>query len=342
MKRDTEIIRDFLLSLIRDPDSAGVAPSGTFNRDQAADLDADMTEAQLSNLLRESWDPLESELSVFPGLEPALRALDPNLNPVTQLGDLSAVQNRFQTLLKDRLRAEIERHPPLFPWEKSAQEYPDTVPGERSMDLWTSPLQGLAIPAVLPDDVLSTLLEGCQQVIHQSLKSGIQLVKAVEDLFPDQPQTLQNVAQIVLQPAYRSPAIAEASTLDYAQANTQQQIALSMLTAREILSALSLKVSRDRPQAQQEWQTVAGALGVSVSLEGDSNLSVQASLPVGGYLELASAPSRRTDCRDAGVLQLTLEAPELGQLHALAIGLGEESARPLRFVVGRVDNSETP
>lgn len=343
MKKDTEIIRDFLLSLIRDPDSAGMTPSGTFNQVQSSDLDAEMAEIQLADLLCESWDPLESELSMFPDLGPDLRDIDPSLNPVTHLGDLSAVQNRFQALLKDRLRSEIERHPPLFPWEKSAQEYPDTVPGEGPTDLWISPLPGLAIPAVLPDAVLSTLLERCQQVVHQSLKSGIQLIKAVEDLFPEQSETLQNLAEILVkQPVYRSPEIASPATIDYAQANVQQQVALTMLAAREILSALSLKVNRDRPVASREWQTAAGPLPVRVSLDSDAGLSVQASLPAGGYLALESATPLRTECSQPGDLRLSIAAPAPGQMHSLVVGLADQSVRPLRFGVGILDSSESP
>lgn len=351
MKRDTEIIREFLLALIRDPDSAGTTPSGTFNRVQpsnlAPDLEAELAETPLADLLQESWDPLESELSTFPDLafldlDPQVRDLDPSANPVTHLGDLSAVQNRFQALLKDRLRSEIERHPPLFPWEKSTQEYPDTVPGERSEDLWINPLQPQGLGTMLPDDVFSTLVERCQEVVRQSFKSGVQLIKAVEGLFPDQPQTLQNVAQIVLQPAYRSAAIAPLPTVDYSQANTQQQVALTMLAAREILAALSLKVNGDRPRDQRQWQTAAGPLSLSLALDSEAPMTIRAVLPTGGYLALETDAQLRTERSQPGELQLELPAPESGQVHALVVGFADSTVRPIRFVAGMLDSTETP
>jgi hypothetical protein len=39
------------------------------------------------------------------------------------LGEMPTVQNRFQAILKRRLQAEIERHPPLFPWETELSDY---------------------------------------------------------------------------------------------------------------------------------------------------------------------------------------------------------------------------
>ncbi len=38
-------------------------------------------------------------------------------------GEMPTVENRFQALLKRRLQVEIERHPPLFPWETEICDY---------------------------------------------------------------------------------------------------------------------------------------------------------------------------------------------------------------------------
>ena len=42
-------------------------------------------------------------------------------------GEIHAVQERFQALLKQRLRLEYENKPPLFPWESEVSEYPAEV-----------------------------------------------------------------------------------------------------------------------------------------------------------------------------------------------------------------------
>lgn len=343
MNRDTDIIREFLLSLIQDPDSTGATPSGIFNQAQPAYLEEDAAEARSTDLSRESLDPLESELSAFADLESQLRGQDPSVNPVTHLGDVSAVQNRFQALLKSRLRSEIERHPPLFPWEKVTQDYPDVVPGETPTEVWITQLRELSIPAVLPDEVLSALLDRCQKVVHQPLKSGIRLVKAVEELFPEQPQTLQTVAQMVLQPAYRSPEVTKTLQLDYEQANPQQQVALTMLAAQEILSALSLKVSAETPTVNREWLTANGLLQLVVHFDQSSaQLQVRALLPVGGYLQLIdSQPEVRTECDRPGELSLILESPKTGQAYRLQVGLDTVDAAPLQFVAEILDRVET-
>lgn len=341
MNRDIEIIREFLLSLIQDPDSTGVTPSGISDSAQSALSEEELTAALNTNLSRESWDPLESELSAFADLGLELRDQDPSVNPVTHLGDVSAVQNRFQSLLKNRLRSEIERHPPLFPWEKAAQDYPDVVPGDSSADIWVNQLRELAIPAVLPDEILSALLERCQKVVHQSMKSGIKLIQAVEGIFPDQPQTLERVANMILQPAYRSIEATEALQIDFDQANPQQQVALAMLAAQEILSALSLKVSPDAPGIGREWLTSAGILQLSLYLDQNSDrLIVKAVLPAGGYLQLMGSDSEGyIERQQPGDLQLALEVPSPECNYRLEVGLKGSEARPLQFIA-EVDSSK--
>ncbi|MEL7144715.1 MAG: hypothetical protein AAGL08_21240, partial [Cyanobacteria bacterium J06573_11] len=56
-----------------------------------------------------------------------------NLNGSSQtaqsfnFGEIHAVQERFQSLLKQRLLLEYENNPPLFPWESEVSEYPAEV-----------------------------------------------------------------------------------------------------------------------------------------------------------------------------------------------------------------------
>jgi hypothetical protein len=115
------------------------------------------------------------------------------------------VQNHFEALLKRRLQEEIQNRPPLFPWEKDYQSYPDILNSEPSLaSIWLDHLKQLEVPCQLPDDVLATLLKQCQQIAQHTRQTGRRLVEAVEVLFPNQPQQLDHIAGLVARPAYRS------------------------------------------------------------------------------------------------------------------------------------------
>lgn len=44
-----------------------------------------------------------------------------------QLGEIPAVQTRFQAVLKRRLQNQVQDNPPLFPWETQLVDYPDYI-----------------------------------------------------------------------------------------------------------------------------------------------------------------------------------------------------------------------
>ena len=50
-------------------------------------------------------------------------------------GEIHAVQERFHSLLKQRLRSEYESKPPLFPWESEVTDYPAEVPEAKGAGL---------------------------------------------------------------------------------------------------------------------------------------------------------------------------------------------------------------
>ncbi|HEY9738584.1 MAG TPA: hypothetical protein V6D06_19960 [Trichocoleus sp.] len=238
------------------------------------------------------------------------------------------MQDHFQALIKRRLRLEIERRPPLFPWEHEVQDYPEWLTKDAVAPLWIEHLRTLKLPT-LPDDVMTALLERCQALASQPLKTGVRLVKAVEELFPEQPQTLENVARLVLTPAYRSGRT-ELPTLDYSAANTQQQVALTMLAAQEIFSALSLPLSPQAPTVQRQWTTPLGLLTLTATYlpGGNGRIQIQAVLPQAGYLQLADSQAERSQ---PGELVTILEAPISGQIYPLTVGLLEPQEEPLQF-----------
>ncbi|MEM8808481.1 MAG: PatU [Cyanobacteria bacterium P01_G01_bin.38] len=267
-------------------------------------------------------------------------------------GEISTVQDRFQSLLKRRLQMEFENRPPLFPWESEIREYPVELPAFSAAQavgkLWLDNLHHLKAANALPDGVLTKLLERCQIMAQTSLKEGVKLVRTVEAFFPDHTELLEPVADIVLQSgmqaAYRSDtALKEATVKEienltggYTAAAPQQQVAISMLAAQEIMSALTLTVSATEPQLKREWITAFGALTLGVTYQIDW-LLIEAELPSGGQLHLIGDQSESSTSRpEAGRLSLVETTFEVGQTYTLEVSLSEGGQRPLRFTVGVV------
>ena len=125
-------------------------------------------------------------------------------------GDIPAVQERFEALLKSRLSLEIEQNLPLFPWEDEVLEYQsDRVdsPGmadnvasglNKSGSLWLAQLRRLAIPVALPETMLTSLLSACESIVQTSLREGVKVVKVAESFFPENFLQLNELAGIVM------------------------------------------------------------------------------------------------------------------------------------------------
>ncbi|MFQ4138095.1 hypothetical protein PGN35_017430 [Nodosilinea sp. PGN35] len=329
MNRDSDIPEDLLLRLLLGPLSADDSPSGTRFFPAA---DAETAEpAGAADLLSPT---------AYPGFEtstpaPAASeddAIDPNYTPVFDSGDLSTVQPHFEALLKRRLRQEIAHRPPLFPWEKNLQDYPDVL-GSGAASIWLDHLKNLSVPGDVPEDVLADLLNQCQQVAQDIRQTGRRLVAAVERLFPDQPQTLEYIAGLVARPAYRSAQTDALAEVDYATASTPQQVALAMLAAQGIFEALSLTVGESSPTQAQAWLTTSGMLTVQAAYGPDEQLEVRAVLPTGGSVELTSLGETVGSERSTpGDLVLRL-ATQPGAEHRLDVSLGDAQVAPLSFQV---------
>jgi hypothetical protein len=224
-------------------------------------------------------------------------------------GEFSAVQDRFYSLLKRRLRTEIEQKPPLFPWENELLDY---AAEPASVRFWTPQLQRLKLPVVLPDAVLEQLLEQAQAVLQTSLQEGVKLVRAVESLFPNQDHALNQLATMVMAaPARSSERSALIATEDapfpanYDVATEAQRMALSLIAAQEILNTLALPIRVGEPTVTREWQTDAGPITLQAEAPDASMVRVRGQLPCGGSLELrgvdAEAIAQRSDAGKLGV-----------------------------------------
>ena len=344
MKRDTDTIRSFLIGLLEHFSRTVSSPSG-----KVADLNETPSQVNpsseplgtSSNNRNDSLTPPvnESPSSTFSN------DLSIEMPPLSELGEMPAVQDHLQTVLKRRLQMEIDQNPPLFPWDSDLQEYPVELSTAASY-LWLAQLRSLQLPTALPEDILSSLLSRCQELIAETLQPGIQLVKAVENLFPDQPQVMNQIAGLVLAEAtVRSTATRDAEALKaafpegYGGANPQQQVTLAMLAAKDILDALTITLTSERPTAQREWLTTEGTVTLTARhLTGTPNqLSLSVELPQASQLSLPSLGQTVTQNRP-GTLMLTLPDPQAGVVYPLEIRFSDRDSAPLTFAVCWMEN----
>lgn len=260
------------------------------------------------------------------------------------------MQERFQSLLKQRLLLEYEKRPPLFPWETEVSEYPAEILDLQDDELiasvalasplWNAHVRTLKVPSLLPASLLNTLFARCQEIALSPVKQGVRLVRAVEDLFPDQAEILEPIADMVLIPAYRSDAATQEAVVrelaqvagGYDSALPEQQVALSMLAAQELISALSLSVSAQSPREVTTWLTSRGLIELSAAYEGEQ-LKVGVVLPDGGQVLLKDGEVEHQSSRSQpGALEIVLTAPPTAKAYALEVSLTGETI-PLRFAL---------
>jgi hypothetical protein len=274
-----------------------------------------------------------------------------------ELGELPAVQDRFYTLLKNRLQVEIQHNPPLFPWETAMHDY-EAAPAyavanagvehvslskkKPLRQIWLNHLRTLNLPVAIPEAVLAHLLQQCQEVAQSSLREGAKLVRAVEDLFPDGSQALNQIAGIVMTSPARTGTLASSTSrtdtsVSYETATPTQQMALSLMTAWEILNSLTLTVSPNQPAVERQWQTEFGTLRLRAEYvvhQGFSNLRVTTDLPKGGSLTLNNGDLQTATQRPtAGWLSLELVDPDKEDPCTLTIQLADSDQEALVFVI---------
>lgn len=278
------------------------------------------------------WQNFTSELPE--SLQPNLLEEDMLLKP----GEIPAVQDRFHALLKRRLQFEIEQKPPLFPWEKEISDYRSesasrgTNPIFSAASLWMAQLRNLSLPVALPEAVLVELLERCESVVLSSLREGAKLVKAVDFLFPEQSQMLNDVARMVMvAPARSTGALLSEADLptSFEAAIAPQQMALSLMAVREILGCLTLTVTPSQPVVDRQWLTDQGTLTVRTEYQlsqGSVRLRVEADLPCGGSLQLQGEE-----------WQALADRPNMGRLNLELRDLAPNKTYPLEVQLGKQD-----
>jgi hypothetical protein len=266
----------------------------------------------------------------------------------SQLGEIPTVQERFQAVLKRRLQIQIQNHPPLFPWETQLKEYPDYADSSSVAMIpvwgWTQARSSLNLPIDLPERVFRQLLEKCQALVTSSLPLGAKLVQAVESLFPNDQHTINDLAGLVLRTPYRSADTLEALPnldSDYAELQPRQQMAVSLLAAKQLLDNLTLPISAASPVVERQLLTSAGAIALKVEYQAQgsaSKLCVRGDLPAKGTLKVVGSGTEAMAQSSApgslGVeITYSTTASSTRQPYTLEINLTEIDEKPLTFLI---------
>ena len=324
MNNDSEAFQRQLIAwLLQDPASSAAPKNGECNRTDGVE------------------DPL-ADVAIQRGAEGSGFSPQP-----FELGEIPAVQDRFHAVLKRRLQIEIQQHPPRFPWETEAFDYPERVDATSLRPLlgpvWAAQLQNLRTPIPMPDNVFRRLLNQCQVLGRMtSLQLGAKLVQAVEDLFPGESQALNHLAGVVLMSPSRSGSVVAPEPMmdldsNYFALQPSQQMVLSLLTARQLLDALTIVVSPTQSVVERQWLTAAGMLNLEAEyqrLGGIPRLRVQAELPCGGSLMLQSDSEQAVAERSqSGYLSVELSQPHLDQNYSLQVQFPHLAQEALTFTI---------
>lgn len=253
------------------------------------------------------------------------------------------MQERFQAVLKRRLKDHIQNHPPLFPWETQLVDYPDYVDNQLMALVpvwgWAAQQSRLNLPIPLPEKIFQQLLEKCQVLLVSSLPLGTKLVQVVEGFFPNDSQTLNDLASLVLRSPYRSvDSLESMPNLDssYSDLQPHQQMALSLLAAKQLLDNLTLPISATNPVVERQWLASVGVITLKVEYQSQGDkalLQVQGELPAKGVLKLTSDTSQAmAQSSSPGRLSVEL-CCALYRTYTLEVELKEIDGQPLLFVI---------
>ncbi len=282
----------------------------------------------------EELDPLDSEEIDFPYHNESQPLIS---------GEVPTVYNRFESLLQKRLKAKIEAKPPRFPWEESGYDtdYPDVEAQDwvPPIHLWASQMKNIRwrnLPIPLTETVFAQLLQSCQEIAQSDLLPGSRLVRAVDNLFPGQSQSLNDLAGLVLAGPTRGVLSDQVTT--YNTATPKQQMLLSLLAAEEILSSLTLICHLNQPMVRREWQTAVGSIEIEAEYsipqdKSSTSLRIKGQLPEAASLQIQGTEVQAISQRsDPGTLWVELFDPQPDQKYELIIKfLNWEQS--LKFVV---------
>lgn len=315
--------------------------------EEIPDWDGDLAAAD------EDWPPMTSTTRGESALNP----------PSFAMGDLPTVQQHFQTLIRNRIRTEMHRRPPRFPWEPPSVaiedlHYQDDFQTEvqHQQRSWLPQLSRL-LPIQVPETVLLQLFAACTANVGSVHPQSRKMVDAVRSVFPDYWSTLNEVVnRIRLSPALmgardaaqtraEQQRLAQVLPADYEQASLEQQMAIAVILAKTLLDQLSLQLSPYRTTQSCTWSSYWGDIQVQAHLDralatrppssrSTGPLTVTLVLPIGGSLTVKTPGDSSTQqLAQAGELRLTLPRVTWGQTYVLELQLHHPEASPLQLAV---------
>ncbi|TAF50083.1 MAG: hypothetical protein EAZ61_13380 [Oscillatoriales cyanobacterium] len=267
------------------------------------------------------------------------------------VGDIPTVQTRFNALIERRLRIEIEKNLPLFPWETSILDYETETAQDETVQLsWLRRLQQIELPIRLPDHTLTSIFMRCQELARQPLQEGLQIVRAIEHLFPNSDRWLHELTGTFLHEAtVRDGFSLKERIIDltrntsphsprsFDDASVPQQAFLSMLAAREILQELRFDLTPQTPRLERCWQLEEGDLSLMVeAVQCDAGMAIHVVCEVPAACTVRVFDDHDTaiaSCDHASELHLNLQNITLNQLYTLEINSGQPHTVPLQFAI---------
>ncbi|NES21375.1 MAG: hypothetical protein F6K41_21205 [Symploca sp. SIO3E6] len=206
---------------------------------------------------------------------------------------------------------------------------------------WLTHLRQLLQPLSIPDQILAQLLDSCQEAAQSSLLVGAKLLYAVEGLFPNQSQALNQLAQRVILGHHRSGEVSSQAEApyspSYSTATSAQKMVLSLSAAKQIIEALTLDVSPVQPRVERQWLTTAGWLTLQIEYlahQQPPKLQIQGNLPCGGSLQLQGGEETKVvQSSEAGSLSIELLNPSPNQKYTLAVYFRSLEQKPLVFTM---------
>jgi hypothetical protein len=335
MNDDSEVVQQKLLKFLRNliPDLSPADVEAV-----SRELGIDTGDRPVTDLFTQERNPVDrnipQEASSPTSSNSGFENFPDRREILFQPGEIPAVQDRFYSLLKQKLQTEMQNRPPLFPWETEVHDYESNP-----VSVWMNQLKSLKLPMSVPENVLAQLLQKCQDVAQSSLLEGARLVRAVEELFPGQDQALNHLAGLVMTAPARSPATQTDTdpSVSYESAGPARQMVLSLLAAREILTSLNLTLSPSQNRIERHWLVDDGTLSLTVEYDPtptSARLRVQGSLPTGGSFTLKGTEAQaRAERPSAGSLGVELFDPQPDQVYSLEVRLSPTQAEPLVFAV---------
>ncbi|NER00615.1 MAG: hypothetical protein F6K30_28630, partial [Cyanothece sp. SIO2G6] len=184
MNRDADAAQAFLVWLLQNPTSdQPLEPSGDLISDSTDPRDfTGVHTSEVMNQTDQIMNPVhqhhaETHNTMLTNFsQPTLSSSAQPYGGDTlsfELGEMSAVQDRFYAVLKRRLQTEIEQNPPLFPWESEVLEYETEAIATPLVPVsaWMQRIRA-RLPVPMSEQVLATLFSQCQSIVHRSQQQG--------------------------------------------------------------------------------------------------------------------------------------------------------------------------